>query len=414
MLPDIASLGVTQSKDIVSFCLALTVDPIVNSYKPRHCVALEKLASCLQAGNATEHLKELLKYCADSIDAHPEVAEWQKQVCLLLVEKRILLSFLAAVSSSSDVFERLRLAVADVLLTVSAVVKDYHETAKKHEGTAAEYMKLWGDPNVSPDELRRRFLFHYPDASDDTRITGSFFPGLPMCRPEAFACAEVPELGTCAKNYEEAHQHFSPGAVTICCACAHPKVIGFVILDKKEGPPALLNAILSHFALLPYFVVYDFGCGALRSALGKLSFFIAIVILVSDLFHIVNHLCTDALHPKSYSGLDGANTVAHEQRNAPINLMRRTLRACGQDEYVSVLQLENIMYNIMAHARSTSPCRLREDYNFRQFYFSRNPCSCGCAYSPSAPAVPIGAAEPDAFAGVDDLGVGQWAEGDDW
>lgn len=161
-------------------------------------------------------------------------------------------------------------------------------------------------------------------------------------------------------------------------------------------------------------MVYDFGCGALRSALGKLWFFIAVVVLLSDLFHIVNHLCSDDLHPRSYTGMDGANMVAHEQRNAPINLMRRSLRACGQDEYVAIMQLENIVYNIMAHARSSSTCRLHEDYNFRQYYFSRVSCLCGCAYSPAAPAVPLAAEKAQKVPAADPMGVGEWVEGDDW
>lgn len=135
---------------------------------------------------------------------------------------------------------------------------------------------------------------------------------------------------------------------------------------------------------------------------------------VSDLFHIVGHLCSDALHPRPYAGLDGANSVAHEQRNAPINLMRRSLRACGQDEYVSILQLENIIYNVMAHARSSSSYSLSEGYNYRQFYFSKNPCCCGCGYNPSPPPVPLSptdAVQPDRPAVVDHE---PWQEGDDW
>lgn len=135
---------------------------------------------------------------------------------------------------------------------------------------------------------------------------------------------------------------------------------------------------------------------------------------VSDLFHIVGHLCSDALHPRPYAGLDGANSVAHEQRNAPINLMRRSLRACGQDEYVSILRLENIIYNVMAHARSSSSYSLSEGYNYRQFYFSKNPCCCGCGYNPSPPPVPLSptdAVQPDRPAVVDDE---PWQEGDDW
>lgn len=60
---------------------------------------------------------------------------------------------------------------------------------------------------------------------------------------------------------------YSPGTFTVYCGCTHPKMIGIVVLDKREGPEALLNTILSYFALLPSLLVYDFGCGALRSAL---------------------------------------------------------------------------------------------------------------------------------------------------
>lgn len=220
---------------------------------------------------------------------------------------------------------------------------------------------------------------------DDPAVTGAFFSGMPLCRPGAFGATEQGEFGTCATNYQDIQRDFFSGTLTFCCGCAHPKMIGCIVLEKSEGPPAVVNTILSRFALLPTFIVYDRGRGALRSALGKLAFFVARVTIVSDLFHIVNHLCSDALHPRSYTGLEGVNTVAHEQRKAPINLMRRTLRSCGQDEYLSVLQLENVCYNVMARARSTSRDRLPEEYKYRRFYFSRNPCCCGCGYSPAEP-----------------------------
>lgn len=128
----------------------------------------------------------------------------------------------------------------------------------------------------------------------------------------------------------------------------------------------------------------------------------------------MNHLCKDALHPRSHTDLDGTNTVAHEQCNAPFNLMSRSLRACGQDQYVAILPLENMICNIMAHAPSTSPHRLHENYNFRQHFFSRCVCSCGYGYSPSAPPVPPAARQPDAVAVADPLGVGERVVGDDW
>jgi len=188
----------------------------------------------------------------------------------------------------------------------------------ERSSTAAMYQRRWGE-QLTPAELLARFLADYPHAWDDAAITGSWISGLLACRPAAFAPAEEAELGTCAKRYEEAHKFFSPGTFTICCAVAHPKMLGSVVMDKRERTPALLNALLSHYALLPHFVVYDFACGALRSAIGKLPFLVRFLVFISDMFHIVNHLCSDALHPRSYVSMDKANTVAHEQRNAPIN-----------------------------------------------------------------------------------------------
>lgn len=42
------------------------------------------------------------------------------------------------------------------------------------------------------------------------------------------------------------------------------------MLDKREGPPALLVAIVTRFPAQPRFIVEDFGCGLVRAALGKL------------------------------------------------------------------------------------------------------------------------------------------------
>lgn len=224
----------------------------------------------------------------------------------------------------------MRVAVVDVLLFVLAAVEIYHVPRPGNDNNGGRYIHKWRNPMMSPEGLRARFLTEHPSAKDSPRVTGAFFPTIKRCRPGAIVMTDETELGTSAKNYQDVRKHYSPGTLTLCCACPHRKMIGLVVLDKREGPSALLNTILSHFALLPFFRIYDFGCGALRSALGKLHFLLSSVVFVSDLFHIVNHLCSDALHPQTYTGLDGASSVAHEQRNSPINLMRRSLLACGQ------------------------------------------------------------------------------------
>lgn len=157
------------------------------------------------------------------------------------------------------------------------------------------------------------------------------------------------------------------------------------MLEKREGLYALLNAIFTHFALLPNFFVYDFGCGALRSAIGMFFLFVAFVIIISDMFHIIKHVLSDIFNPRSYSPLDCKNTVAHEQRNCPISSIMKTLRASGKDEYMRVMKLHTIVQNLQGQARGTCTYPLPEDYNFRKFYFSRQTCPFGCVQQEEKP-----------------------------
>lgn len=68
--------------------------------------------------------------------------------------------------------------------------------------------------------------------------------------------------------------------------------------------------------------------------------------------------------------------MAHEHRNSTMNLMPKTRRACGQDEYMSMLRLETIFYNVMAQARSTRAFRMPKHYNYKLFLLSQSPWCC--------------------------------------
>jgi len=396
--PDIKQLGPDEYKPIVSFCVALATDAVVNAFKPRHMAALMSVADDLVAADATSRVDVLLAAaCSPAARAPPiPIGDAVPDPDHVLAaskarvthELRIVMAFLLALRCSDSVFQALRKPVAALLQTLCATVKDYHLPRTGDDGSALQFCADWLDQSLSSEQLMGRFKARFPNASEDPMVNGCFFPGLLQCRPCPFHPGEEPKMGMCAKHYQMVRKFFSPGSFTVCCACAHPKLIGFVVLDKREGPYALLNAIITRFALLPHFVVYDFGCGALRSAVGKLPVFVALVVIISDLFHIFNHVCSDIFNPRSYAPLDGKNTVAHEQRNSPIAAMMKTLRACGQDEYMRIMKLHTILHNLYAQARSTCTYPLPDDYNYRQFYFSRQACPCGCGQEKEAPPIP--------------------------
>ena len=236
------------------------------------------------------------------------------------------------------------------------------------------------------------FKSQYPHATDNVLRTGVFFPGRRKCRASAFGCREKATTSRCNKNCKAARKSFSPGAFTVCCTCKHPNVLGSFVLDKREGSPALLNGILTRFTIRPEYIFSDFGCGAVRSALGMLPFLLAKSTVTSDEFHVVNHVCSIALDPRSFLTLDKANTVAHEQRNRAIRLLSRVLRASGQTEYTRVLAYHTFIHNVRALARQACPETLPDVYDYGRFFFSRESCLCGCGYTVQQP-----------FAAVDDV-----------
>jgi len=162
-------------------------------------------------------------------------------------------------------------------------------------------------------------------------------------------------------------------------------VLGFVILDRREGPPALLNAIITRFPVLPEYIVNDFGCGAVRSALSKLPWVLAASTITSDQFHIVNHAGSVAFDPRSFATLTKANTVAHEQRIRAIKLLAHVLRASGQGDYTRVLAYHMLVHNVRAHARSSAAAALPDVHDFGRFYLSREACLCGCGHVETVP-----------------------------
>lgn len=255
MRQTVRRLGATLFKDISSFCVTVAADPVVNLFTPRHCAGFAALSSVLNDWNCVERPHALLAACGDDAEADFNNDGRDGVIAQLLCENRMLCCMLPAMSACRDVFNCMRHVLSDMLLSVQSTVMDDHLPRPGNDNKTVRYKEKRGDPRTSPEELRRRLLAEHPGASADPRVTGAFFPGMVGCRASPFIIPEEQELGTLAMIYQDAHKCVSPGTVSICFVCSHRNSIRFVALDKREGPPALLSAILSYFALLPLFVV---------------------------------------------------------------------------------------------------------------------------------------------------------------
>jgi len=386
LLTRIASLPENMVPGLVSFCIALVVDPVVSPFKPHHVGPLRSLAALLRDEDAAEKVTTLCHVASEPTVSEESIPVGTDYPLVLLVwEVQMLLVFLTSLRLLEGSFFELAFSVAAVLDDACERIETYHAAALLQPNSAALFQHQWAGDGKTPEQMREFFLSQFPNASDDPLVTGLYFPGRLQCRATAFAATEQPDTGTCAKNYQAARKSFTPGAFLICCACSHPQVLGFVVLEKREGPPALLNTIISRFAVLPEYIIYDFGCGAVRSALTKLPWLLRGSTVSSDEFHVVNHVCSVALDPRSFLTLNKANTVAHEQRNRAIKLLSRVLRASGQTEYTRVLSYHTFIHKVRAHARLASADPLPEVYDFGRFFFSQEACLCGCGYSLTDP-----------------------------
>jgi len=379
LVPGVRALGRTAAHDVVSFCVAVASDPVVSAFNLKDVAGLRGLADLLRSENLTADLSAVMVEAvtegpvSDSFPAHLST-----DMVELLKTLRMGVAFLVALPRTGAARDGIAIAAAACVDRMADCLSAYHAERPLATDSAAAFGSRWCPPGATRAELREFFLPVFPDASEDPLLTGMWFPGRPQCRASAFGRTEKADLGVCSKNYQDARKSFSPGAFTICCACRHPKVLGFVVLDKREGPPALLDAIITRFSSLPRFIVYDFGCGAVRSALGKLPWLLAVSTVVSDAFHIINHVCSKFFAPASFTKLKHVNTVAHEQRNRAIKALKRVLAASGQVEYTSILSYHMLVHNIRAAARDESTTPLPEAFDFSTFYFSRVPCACGC------------------------------------
>lgn len=238
------------------------------------------------------------------------------------------------------------------------------------------YKDLWSGAGRSPVDLCNDFKSAYPNASSNHEVTGMLAPSLPQCRPEPFLWEEVVSTGMCSKYYAKAHK-FSPGVMTFCCGCGHPLILAFSVLDRKEAPQVLLNMLLTRFAQISRFLIYDFACGAFRVALGKIGWLLMDCTIVSDRFHIFNHICSDAFDPRSYTDVDGVDSGAPEQRNAPIRRIQATRQGMGVVPYTKLLAFQTATLNHEAQVRwRLGVDRLPEMVDLAGEFFTRYPCQC--------------------------------------
>ncbi|OSX74570.1 hypothetical protein BU14_0283s0004 [Porphyra umbilicalis] len=390
----VADLDKDARRELLSFITAITIDSVVLPFRASQVGAVRSLAAMLVGHNHRQVLAELL--AASTTTAEVENDDERKPIVDMLRELRFFQLGMRAAVALFFSLPTLAAALSNTLVCVADAIDNFIIEWRNGPEQTVEYEKKWRSGERSQMEMSRDFQQQYPSAAHGHERTGTCAPSLPQCRPEPFLWQDVLSTGMCSKHYAKAHK-FSPGAMTICCGCKHPLILAFTVLDRKEAPQVLLNMLLTRFARIPRLLIYDFACGAFRVALGKVGWLLMDCTVVSDRFHIFNHLCSDAFDPRSYAEMDEADSGAPEQRNAPIRRIQTTLQGMGVEPYTNLLAYQTAILNHEAQTKwNPGVDRLSEDADLAGEYFCRFDCMC-CdePRSASAPGLPTMSSSDD-------------------
>lgn len=372
--PAVKKLDKDSKRELLSFVTAITIDSVALPFRPRHSVVLRRVSQVLSGENPSRELHRLLALATS--DQSLEDIEDSKPVVDLLRDLRLVQLGLRSCKPLFAHLSGLSSALAGSLLCVADAIDLFVLEWRNGPELSRQYQQRWYGGDRSQAALSHEFKMAYPTASGKHEVTGMCAPSLPQCRPEPFLWEEVLSTGMCSKHYAKAHK-FSPGAMTFCCGCKHPLILAFSVLDRKEAPQVLLNMLLTRFARLPHFLVYDFACGAFRVALGKIGWLLMDCTILSDRFHIFNHLCSDAFDRHSYAHMDGVDSGAPEQRNVPIRRIQTTLQGMGVVPYTNLLAFQTGILNHEAQCRwKLGVERLPDDVDLAGEYFKVYPCHC--------------------------------------
>jgi hypothetical protein len=250
------------------------------------------------------------------------------------------------------------------------------------------YRALWGGDEFEASErgskLRAKFVAQYSDAASDSMpANGVFAPSLPQLRPYPlpFEGGGGSDGACCCKRHGSSDV-CTRGLFTGCCTCRHPLPLIFIHLALSESTGVPEKILMSHFPNLNMFGLYAFCCGLQRRVANAAAWVLEGLSLLTDRFHATNHSCSFAFKPASRQSLLNANTVAHEQRNSPLNRIKSLFQGCKRSMYLIVLAHHAAVKNLRALAKAAneeSRGFSAEIIDYANFYGSQCPggrCPC--------------------------------------
>lgn len=211
------------------------------------------------------------------------------------------------------------------------------------------------------------------DLHEEGRLSNFCFPGRSQVRPPI--TFDEAETQHCNKTYPRS-KRYSAGLLTVQCACANPRLIGFVIMTKAESTALALSSIISHFPAPPRSIVYDNGCNLYSSTISRLPWILAVTRIIVDRFHYKSHRCPIIFDADSYEAYNETRTESAESINARIKKTGAYIRYLRSDNYMAFLQVRFALLNLAAYFHSVYRRVDMEDENLFMFFREIQSCHC--------------------------------------
>lgn len=362
IIPAIPSTAATTSQ-LIDFVRAVVVDPVVVWAPSGNWAGVHTLVKALaaepfeQSALAEASRSTVVK---DQRLLHGAVTALYPVLCSQPRVRDLLVNLLLAICETNqryldfvnaDAAKKLPVVDGQVMAATAEEMAANGTTKAYHP---FEYTKRWLEVPASVE----RFQDVYGTRVDGANLflrTGQWAPSFPPLRaiPDFLALAGAPVDNPECNHIMGEENMFTGGTFSASCTCSHPKTIGVVVLDGSEGQRMPIELIAQRMPTMPDWVVYDFACATLKTALSRLPVFGTFVSKVVDRFHwFRNHLwCSKAMNPDSHVPLDGRNTSASEERNAASRRLQNFLRLVNQRNFILFTIYQQAVGNAVAMHR---------------------------------------------------------------
>lgn len=167
-----------------------------------------------------------------------------------------------------------------------------------------------------------------------------------------------------------------PSLLTVQCCCAHPKLIGFLLLKECESIAAKISSVITHFTIPPRRIWYDSSCNDFDSAIRRIPWFMRLTMLVVDRFHLSGHVCSNMFNGNMHRFLDTDRSLAAEVINAIIDKGTSHIAYLKGNNVIPFMKIVFAQINATALVRDHVQRDDLEDDDLIKLFRER--CRCYC------------------------------------